>query len=266
MAVGMALAESMMAAHFNTDDYKVVDHYTYALVGEGCLMEGVSSEASSFAGTNKLGKLIVFYDENYITIDGSTNLAFTEDIAKRYDAYGWQVLRGSMYDMEDIAKLVAEAKKDTERPTLIMLSYLISKIKVEKIMSKNVVSVQENEVVEEAARIMEDSDIGCLPVLKGDLLVGIITESDLFREFVDMFGTRYKGVRITAILNEKPGQLATFTAFIAEAGGNIVSLVTSEADDLTKRCCTCKVTGLSKDAVEEAFKKTGAEITDVRVI
>ena len=98
------------------------------------------------------------------------------------------------------------------------------------------------------------------------MLVGIITESDLFREFVDMFGARYNGVRITAILNEKPGQLAKFTTFIAEAGGNIVSLVTSEADDLSKRCCTCKVTGLKKEEVEDAFKKTGAEITDVRVI
>ena len=164
---------------------------------------------------------------------------------------------------KDLAKA---SPSDATTLDIFEIGYLISKIKVEKIMSKNVVSVQENEVVEEAARIMEDSDIGCLPVLKGDLLVGIITESDLFREFVDMFGTRYKGVRITAILNEKPGQLATFTAFIAEAGGNIVSLVTSEADDLTKRCCTCKVTGLSKDAVEDAFKKTGAEITDVRVI
>jgi len=164
---------------------------------------------------------------------------------------------------KDLAKA---SPSDATTLDIFEIGYLISKIKVEKIMSKNVVSVQENEVVEEAARIMEDSDIGCLPVLKGDLLVGIITESDLFREFVDMFGARYKGVRITAILNEKPGQLATFTAFIAEAGGNIVSLVTSEADDLSKRCCTCKVTGLSKEAVEDAFKKTGAEITDVRVI
>lgn len=127
MAVGMALAESMLAAHFNTDDYKVVDHYTYALVGEGCLMEGVSSEASSFAGTNKLGKLIVFYDENNITIDGNTNLAFTEDIAKRYEAYGWQILRGSMYDMADIAKLVEQAKKEADKPTLIMLKSVIGK-------------------------------------------------------------------------------------------------------------------------------------------
>ena len=164
---------------------------------------------------------------------------------------------------KDLAKA---SPSDATTLDIFEIGYLLSKLKVEKIMTKNVVSVQENEVVEEAARIMADNDVGCLPVLKGDLLVGIITESDLFHEFVDMFGARYNGVRITAILNEKPGQLATFTAFIAEAGGNIVSLVTSEADDLTKRCCTCKVTGLKKEDVEDAFKKTGAEITDVRVI
>ncbi|MCQ2613286.1 MAG: transketolase [Treponemataceae bacterium] len=126
MAVGMALAESMMAAQFNTAKHTIVDHYTYALVGEGCLMEGVSSEASSFAGTNKLGKLIVFYDENHITIDGSTDIAFTEDVEKRYESYGWQVLRGSMYNMEEIASLVAQAKKD-ERPSLIILRSSIGK-------------------------------------------------------------------------------------------------------------------------------------------
>ena len=164
---------------------------------------------------------------------------------------------------KDLAKA---SPSDATTLDIFEIGYLISKLKVEKIMSKKVVTVQENEVVEEAARIMADQDVGCLPVMKGDLLVGIITETDLFREFVDMFGARYKGVRITAILNEKPGQLAKFTTFIAEAGGNIVSLVTSEADDLSKRCCTCKVTGLSKDAVEDAFKKTGAEITDVRVM
>ncbi|MCQ2981259.1 MAG: transketolase [Treponemataceae bacterium] len=126
-AVGMALAESMMAAQFNTAEHKIVDHYTYVLVGEGCLQEGVSSEASSFAGTNKLGKLIVFYDENKISIDGSTDIAFNEDIGKRYEAYGWQVLRGNMYDMEGIAALVAEAKKETCKPSLIMLKSEIGK-------------------------------------------------------------------------------------------------------------------------------------------
>ncbi len=126
-AVGMALAESMMAAQFNTAEHKIVDHYTYVLVGEGCLQEGVSSEASSFAGTNKLGKLIVFYDENKISIDGSTDIAFNEDIGKRYEAYGWQVLRGNMYDMEGIAALVADAKKETGKPSLIMLKSEIGK-------------------------------------------------------------------------------------------------------------------------------------------
>lgn len=124
MATGMAVAETMLAAKFNTAEHKIVDHYTYALVGEGCLMEGVSSEASSFAGKNKLGKLIVFYDENKISIDGSTDLVFTEDVEKRYEAYGWQVLRGSMYNMEEIASLVEKAKAD-ERPSLIMLKSVI---------------------------------------------------------------------------------------------------------------------------------------------
>ena len=117
-AVGMAIAEAMLAARFNTEEYRIVDHYTYALVGEGCLMEGVSSEASSLAGTLKLGKLIVYYDKNNITIDGSTDIAFTEDVTKRYEAYGWQVLHGSMYSYSDIEKLTAEAKKDP-RPSLI---------------------------------------------------------------------------------------------------------------------------------------------------
>ena len=125
-AVGMALAESMLAAKYNEPGYKIVDHYTYVLAGEGCLMEGVASEASSFAGHNKLGKLIVFYDENHITIDGSTDIAFTEDIAKRYEAYGWQILRGDMYNIPEIEKLAAAARLDP-RPSLIMLKSVIGK-------------------------------------------------------------------------------------------------------------------------------------------
>lgn len=127
MAVGMAMAESMLAAKFNTPNHKIVDHYTYSLVGEGCLQEGVSSEASSLAGNLKLGKLIVFYDENKISIDGCTDITFTDDIAKRYEAYGWQVLKGDMYDVEGIVKLVNEAKSDTEHPSLIMLKSVIGK-------------------------------------------------------------------------------------------------------------------------------------------
>ena len=127
LAVGMAIAESMLAAKYNTAKHTVVDHYTYALTGEGCLEEGVSNEASSLAGNLKLGKLIVFYDENKISIDGSTDITFTDDIKKRYESYGWQVLAGSMYDIEGITKLVAEAKAVTDKPTLIMLKSTIGK-------------------------------------------------------------------------------------------------------------------------------------------
>lgn len=127
LAVGMALAESIEAAKFNTAEHKIVDHYTYALCGEGCLEEGVSSEASSFAGHNKLGKLIVFYDQNKISIDGSTDITFTEDIGKRYEAYGWQVLKGDMYDVEGLLKLIEEAEKCSDKPSLIMLKSVIGK-------------------------------------------------------------------------------------------------------------------------------------------
>ena len=127
MAVGMAIAESMLAGQFNTPNHKIVDHYTYSLVGEGCLQEGVASEACSLAGNLKLGKLIVFYDQNKISIDGSTDITLTEDIGKRFEAYEWQVLKGDMYDVEGIMKLVEQAKAEKNKPTLIMLKSTIGK-------------------------------------------------------------------------------------------------------------------------------------------
>jgi transketolase len=127
MAVGLAVAETMLAARFNTSAHTIVDHYTYVLAGDGCLQEGVSAEASSFAGHQGLGKLIVFYDSNKITIDGCTDITFTEDTAKRYEAYGWQVLRGSMYNFEEIGRLVAQAKREDKKPSLIILTSIIGK-------------------------------------------------------------------------------------------------------------------------------------------
>ncbi len=126
-AVGMALAERMLAARFNRPGYEIVDHYTYVIAGDGCLMEGVSSEACSLAGDLKLGKLIVFYDDNGITIEGSTELAFREDVLKRYEAYGWQVLAIDGHNPEQILKAIEEAKADTVRPTLIAAKTKIGK-------------------------------------------------------------------------------------------------------------------------------------------
>ncbi|MEP6496048.1 MAG: transketolase, partial [bacterium] len=120
-AVGMAVAEAHLAASVNRPGHDVVDHYTYFICSDGDLMEGISHEAASFAGHFKLGKLIGFYDDNGITIDGSTNLTFTDDTAKRFEAYGWQVLHiADVNDLEQIEGAIAEAHSDPERPTLII--------------------------------------------------------------------------------------------------------------------------------------------------
>ena len=126
-AVGMAIAEEMMAARFNTDDHKIIDHYTYVLSGDGCMMEGITSEAASLAGHLGLGKLIVFYDSNSITIEGSTDLAFSEDVLARYKAYGWQTLSGDAYNPEELVRLVKEAQQEKGRPTIIRLTSVIGK-------------------------------------------------------------------------------------------------------------------------------------------
>ncbi|MDR1251643.1 MAG: CBS domain-containing protein [Treponema sp.] len=145
------------------------------------------------------------------------------------------------------------------------ISYLLSKLNVEKAMEKDVITVEENEVVEEAARIMADKDIGCLPVMKDSLLVGIITDTDLFHEFINAFGARHKGIRITINFYEKPGQLAKFTGYIAGKGGNIVSFVSGEGDDMAHRRATLKITGISRADVEAAARTMeGAEIEDIR--
>ena len=120
-AVGMAVAEAHLAATFNREGHAIVDHHTYFICSDGDLMEGVSHEAGSFAGHFKLGKLIGFYDDNRITIDGSTDLTFSDDTARRFEAYGWQVLHlADVNDLDAIDKVVAEAKADATRPTMVV--------------------------------------------------------------------------------------------------------------------------------------------------
>ncbi|MED4752970.1 transketolase [Brevibacillus choshinensis] len=126
MAVGMAMAEKHMAAVYNRDSFDIVDHYTYVICGDGDLMEGVSSEASSLAAHLKLGKMIVLYDSNDISLDGELSRSFSENVAQRYQAYGWQYLRvEDGNDMAAIEKAIAEAKQDLDRPTLIEVKTVI---------------------------------------------------------------------------------------------------------------------------------------------
>src|SRR6056297_4004900 len=126
-AVGMAIAETMLADTFNTDVHQIIDHYTYTLAGDGCMMEGITSEAASLAGHLGLGKLIALYDSNSISIEGSTSLAFTEDVAARFEAYGWQVLKGDAYDFKQIQQLIQKAQKESNKPSLIVQTSIIGK-------------------------------------------------------------------------------------------------------------------------------------------
>lgn len=155
MAVGMAMAEAHLAAKFNKPGYNVVDHYTYVLGGDGCMMEGISHEAFSLAGTLKLGKLIVLYDSNKITIEGSTDIAFTEDVRKRFEAYGFQtIVVENGHDMAAIQAALKEAKAETTKPSMILFRTKIgcgcpakegsSKAHGEPLGEENVKALKEN--------------------------------------------------------------------------------------------------------------------------
>jgi transketolase len=125
--VGLAMAEAHLAAKFNKPDAKIVDHYTYVILGDGCNMEGVSGEACSLAGHLGLGKLIALYDDNHISIDGSTDISFTEDVAKRFEAYGWHVLHveNGNTDLDAIHKAIEAAKAVTDKPSFIKVTTTI---------------------------------------------------------------------------------------------------------------------------------------------
>jgi len=126
-AVGLAIAEAHLAAKYNKPDAKLVDHYTYVIMGDGCNQEGVASEACSLAGHLGLGKLIALYDDNHITIDGNTDVSFTEDVLKRYEAYGWHVqhVADGNTDVEGIARAIEAAKAVTDKPSLIKVTTTI---------------------------------------------------------------------------------------------------------------------------------------------
>ena len=125
-AVGMAIAEKSLGDEFNKSGYKLIDHHTYVFVGDGCLMEGISHEVCSLAGTLGLNKLIVIYDMNNISIDGDTSLAFTENIKKRFDAYGWNVIDNvDGHDHKSIEQSISRAKRETSKPTIICMKTII---------------------------------------------------------------------------------------------------------------------------------------------
>jgi acetoin utilization protein AcuB len=146
------------------------------------------------------------------------------------------------------------------------MNYLLSKITVSEVMTKKVRTVAEDTPIEEAARIMADNKIGGLPFLRDGHVVGIITETDLFKIFLEFMGAREKGVRVTALIDEKPGQLAKITNAIAEVGGNFIAFGQFTGEDPSNRLVTFKVTGLKESAVKKAISEIAKEVWDIREI
>ncbi len=146
------------------------------------------------------------------------------------------------------------------------INYLLSKITVEEVMTKDVITIEENTPIEEAARIMADNKIGGLPVMRGDDIVGIITETDLFKVFLEMMGARMAGVRASFYAPDVPGELAKITKAIAEAGGNIIALGTFAGDTPANTLITIKVQGLTEEQVKEVLSDLVKKFEDIRTM
>src|SRR5215208_3750834 len=146
------------------------------------------------------------------------------------------------------------------------MNYLISKVKVKDVMSKKVITVDQDAPIEEAARIMADKKIGGVPVVSSGKIVGIITETDLFKILLELMGARQKSLRVTATLEDKPGQLARLTKAIANAGGNFVSFGMFSGPDANSRVVTFKVEGMNRTKIKEVLEPVVVKFWDMRLI
>ena len=146
------------------------------------------------------------------------------------------------------------------------MNYLLSKLTIAEVMTKEVITVSEDTPIEEAARIMADNKIGGLPVIKGTRVVGIITETNLFKLFLELMGARERGVRVTALIEDKPGMLAKVTQAITEAGGNFIAFGQFVGEDVNTRVVTFKVNGMTKDKVKKVISDIVTKIWDIREV
>ena len=175
--------------------------------------------------------------------------------------------------LDDAGKLIGVITKTDLKKTMpsdattldiYELSYLISKMTVEKVMKKNPITIQKDATIEEAAKLMAEKGISSVIVMDGDVLAGILTKSDLFKAVVDMFGFKYDGVRASLEVSDNCGELAKISKAIADEKGKIVSFITADGSDVSKRIITFKIIGLSKEKVKEILGGLGGEIKDLR--
>ena len=203
---------------------------------------------------------------NPITITPDVTVPEAQAIMRREKVQRLPVLdkNGRLVGIVTSLDLIHASPSPATSLDIYEMHYLLSKLKVEKVMTRQVITVTEDMPIEEAARIMVDNKISGLPVMRGDILVGIITETDLFKLFIELFGARHKGIRLTLLLPEKKGELAKVSNAITECGGNIVSFAIFEGEDPTNGYCTLKVTGVEKAALLDAVTPLVEKVVDVR--
>ena len=204
---------------------------------------------------------------NPITITGDRTLPEARDLMMKNDITKLPVLdkAGQLIGIITGNDIKNSGPSDATTLDMFELSYLLNKMTVSKVMVSPVVTVSENETVEEAARLMLDYDIGSLVVKRDELVVGIVTESDLFKAFISMFGTRHAGVRATFVMGDKPGALSVISKSLADKNGNIVSLVTADVEeDAGKRKVTLRASGIELDDMKGIIADAGATLEDIR--
>jgi len=205
---------------------------------------------------------------NPITISPDTPVAEAQRIIRREKIHRLPVLNKK----KELVGIVTEKDLLYASPSpattldIHEITYLLSQLTVKKVMSTQVLTIPSDTVLEEAARIMVDSDIGGLPIVDSGSLVGIITESDLFKVFMELFGARHSGLRVTILIPDKPGEISALGQAITEKGGDIISLGTFLGTDASNAVCTIKVQGLAKDVLVEALKPCSIEIIDIREV
>jgi acetoin utilization protein AcuB len=206
--------------------------------------------------------------ENLYTVHPDTPVTEAQDLMRREHLHHLPVVDGHSKKLMGIVSekdLIYASPSPASTLDVYEMTRLLSKLAVRKVMTKEVLTAHPKDLVEDAARKMVDNDIGCLPVVDEDgFPVGIITESDMFRLFIDLFGTREKGLRATLRIPEEPGELAKLGADVAEHGGNIISIGTWPGDKPTNAVCIIKVSGMDKDTFISSVEKHIQEVIDIR--